>query len=181
MLCEPGEHVPHLDAVPGARSRIAASLPALQRTAGTGTQFAPESAEYAIPCRERVIAGDRIRWKAPDRAFLTGLDSADTPVLDCVVEAVEADEEDPSLDPARLRIEARHGSDGPVPGDEVQVLLQSLFVHGCARKPWEDEDRRARIELQESREAALRQELYQERELARRNERSQGRSMGWSM
>ena len=181
MLFEPGGHVPHLDAVPGIRNRIAASLPALQGAAGTGSQVAPEGAEYAIPCRERVIEGDCIRWKAPDHAFLTGLDSGGTTLLDCVVEAVETDGEDPSLDRARLCIEARHGSDGPAPGDEVRVLLPSLFVHGCARKPWQDEDLRARIELRESRDTALRQELYHERELARQKERNQGRSMGWSM
>ena len=147
MLCEPGEHVPHLDAVPGARSRIAAALSALHHAAGTATDAAPEGAKYAIPCRERVIAGDRILCKAHDRAFLFRLDSRGTSLVDCVVEAVEADEEDPSLDTARLRIEAHRGSAGPERGDKVQVLLQTLFAHGCARAPWEDEDRRARMKF----------------------------------
>ena len=94
------------------------------------------------------------------------------PRLDCVVEEVKpATRLDGEL--VRLRVEARSGDSGPAPGQVVWMNMDDLFLHGCLRAVWTDENERARIVARFRIEAAER-----ERMLDRDIERGQG--FDWS-
>ena len=61
MLADaPGDR-PHLDAMPGVRNRIAEALSPLLRALQAESASASADGAYILPCRDRVLPGDRIR------------------------------------------------------------------------------------------------------------------------
>ena len=88
MLADTADYRPHLDAMPGARNRIARSLIAVHHALPTGRAPASPDADFILPCRDRVVVGDRIRWTMPPREYLPWDIEGDMPRLDCVVEQI---------------------------------------------------------------------------------------------
>ena len=161
----------HLDAMPGVRNRIAAALVSLHRAMESSTE-----APRILPCRERVVAGDRVRWTVGDTAGRVYGIRGELPRLDCVVEAVLAHERPEYYESARLRIEASPDGTAPASRDAMQVPMETLLEHDCRRAPWADEDERARIEAHERHASQARERAYR---LGRARKR--GRDWSWTM
>jgi len=83
VLAPTHDYRPHLDAMPGARNRIARALRSVHRALQPGRAQALADADCILPCRERVVEGDCIRWKMHPRASLRWRIDGDTPRLDC--------------------------------------------------------------------------------------------------
>ena len=173
MLANARDYGPHLDAMPGARNRIAAALASLHRALDADPHRTSSAEAYVIPCPDRVVTGDRIRWTMPPEADHRRRITDEMPQLDCTVLAVEpARRSDDDL--VQLRVEAREGARGPAAGEVLWTSMMTLSGPGCLRSAWADEDRRARIETR-ARRAAL--ERARIREL--RRSRSKGRGMSF--
>ena len=114
MLADPEDYGPHLDAVPGARDRIGRALVPVHRAMQSGRAPVPPGAEFVLPCRNRVVPGDRIRWKMPRGEYLLRDIDGDLPRLDCVVEEVRPATRS-SGERVRLFVEARSVESGPHP------------------------------------------------------------------
>ena len=174
MLADPRISGPHLDALPGARTRIAAALASLRRALDAERQRPSSGEAYVVPCREHAVAGDRIRWTMPADADLRWNIEDELPRLDCVVVGVEPGER-PAEELVELRVEAREGPRGPDPGERLWTDMATLARQRCLRAAWADEDERARIEASARREALAHARRLERR---RRRDRSRDRSMG---
>ena len=175
MLADPRISGPHLDALPGARTRIAAALASLRRALDAERQRPSSGEAYVVPCREHAVAGDRLRWTMPaDAGWQWGIED-EPPRLDCVVVGVEPGER-PAEALVELRVEAREGPRGPEPGERLWTDMATLARQRCLRAAWADEDERARIEARARREALAHARRLERR---RRRDRGQDRSMGW--
>ena len=167
MLIGPGDYGPHLDAMPGARNRIAAALVSVHRALDAGPQPTAPGEAYVLPCGERVVTGDRVRWTMPPDADIRWrIDEDERPRLDCVVVEVEPAERAYD-DLVELRVEARAGPRGPAPGDTMWVSITTLLGNHCRRAAWADEDERARRVVRERRAAAHERERIRQRRLDR--------------
>ena len=174
MLADPRISGPHLDALPGARTRIAAALASLRRALDAERQRPSSGEAYVVPCREHAVAGDRLRWTMPaDAGWQWGIED-EPPRLDCVVVGVEPGER-PAEALVELRVEAREGPRGPEPGERLWTDMATLARQRCLRAAWADEDERARIEASARREALAHARRLERR---RRRDRSRDRSMG---
>ena len=173
MLAGAGDHGPHLDAMPGARSRIGQALVSVHHALEAGQSLASAEGDFIVPCRGRVVPGDRIRWTMPRGDYLLWRIEGDLPRLDCVVEEVKpargSDEE-----MVGLRVEARSGDSGPATGEVVWMYMKDLFRHECLRAVWANEDERARAVARARFEAA-------ERERTRDRNLQRGEDLDWSM
>ena len=158
MLTDPRDDGPHLDAMPGVRTRIARALVPVHRALQSARAPASADADFILPCRDRVVAGDRIRWTMLHGESLRWRIEGDMPRLDgIVVEVGPVMGMDGEV--AKLRIEARSGERGPAPGETVWMHMDGLRDHDCVRAVWADEDERARIEARDRREAAERERI----------------------
>ena len=167
MLTGLGEYGPHLDAMPGARNRIAAALVSVHRAIDAGPRPTASGEAYVLPCGERVVTGDRLRWTMPSDADIRWrIDEDERPRLDCVVVEVESAERAYD-DLVELRVEARAGPRGPAPGDVTWVSITTLLGNDCRRAAWADEDERARRDARERRAATRERERLRQRRLDR--------------
>ena len=168
----------HLEAAPDARNRIAASLAALcGELACAGVLDAAEAA-HAVPCRDRVLVGDRVRATVhgPRR---TGHERGPMRRIEGTVESVAALGE-PADDLVLVRLSA--ASDGSVPagaGAPQWYAMRDLLEYACHRAPWADEVERARLAARDAREVAERQAVVA-RVQAREQTRERRHDRGWS-
>ena len=158
MLTDPRDDGPHLDAMPGVRNRIARALVPVHRALQPGRAPASADADFILPCRDRVVTGDRIRWTMLHGESLRWRIEGDMPRLDGIVVEVEL-AMPMDGEAAKLRVEARSGERGPAPGETVWMHMDDLRHHDCVRAVWADEDERARIEARARREAAERERI----------------------
>ena len=132
-----------------------------------GRQYPEADAAFPLPCEDRVLPDDRIRWTlVRDPAGGRDLIEGDTPLVEAIVEEV-APGLHASDSSVTLRVIRTWGMDGaPEGGSTVVQEMRALFMRGCVRAPWDDE--------------ALRAERMAEtlRELEARR---RGRSRGFSM
>ena len=144
--------------MPGARNRIARALVPVHRALQSGRAPASADAGFILPCRDRVVTGDRIRWTMLHGESLRWRIEGDMPRLDGIV--VEVGPVMPmDGEVAKLRVEARSGERGPAPGEMVWMHMDDLRQHDCVRAVWADEDERARIEARDRSEAAERERI----------------------
>ena len=178
LLGNPEEYRHHLDAMPGARSRIAQALVSLHRALPAGPEPALPDAPYIVPCRGRVVSGDRIRWTVTPRSREEVGIGGDNPRLEAVVERVFAFG-DPHFDLVDVRIGSCSSEHGPAPGSSEWLRMSTLFDGGCFRMPWDDEDERARTEAREYGGLVDRASL--ERSRGRRRDHDRGEDHGINM
>ena len=170
-LIEAGRHIlddaspdrPHLDAMPGMRNRIAAAL----------HSAAPDD-PYLLPCRDRVLPGDRIRCTVragSDYGFSTGGKAV------CIEGEVVAAWADYL---ATVRITACADAHGPSPGTAMRLRMEELLEYGCMRMVSADEETRTRTEADIRRTLARARERTAEqlRERDRRRARGIDRGIG---
>ena len=169
MLADPEDYGPHFDAMPGARDRIGRALVPVHHAIQSGRAPVSPDAHFVLPCHDRVVPGDRIRWTMPRREYYLWDIEGDMPRLDCIVEEVEPAKRS-SGERVGLHVEARSGESGPGPGEVVWMNMDDLFRHGCLRAEWIDEDERTRIEARARREAAVEERT-----------RDRGEDLDWSM
>lgn len=162
----PGDR-PHLDAMPGMRNRIAEALAPLARAFG-----AAEGA-HILPCRDLVLAGDRIRCTVHGRSAFSLDTGGERWRIEGEVETVRHR----SL--VSVRIAACAHERGPEPGSVVRLTMDELLEFDCMRMPSADEDARARLEAQARREHAEAEERFARHERERRRARDIDRGMHW--
>ena len=108
-------------------------------------QYPAANAAFPLACEERVVPGDRIRWtmvRHPDTGSAPV--EGDTPRIEAVVEAVEPGINALVGDKVTLRVIRSWGMDRkPESGSTIRQELRSLFMRGCVRAPWDDENERA--------------------------------------
>ena len=124
-----------------------------------GRQYASADAAWSLVCDGRVVVGDRIRWTMVRDQL------GDTPQVEAVVESIAGNVRFPGKDQVTLEVMRSWGMESPPePGTTIRQEMKSLFLRGCVRVPWQDEEKRAGMVLQAEQEA-----------------RSRGRSRGLSM
>ena len=124
-----------------------------------GRQYASADAAWSLVCDGRVVVGDRIRWTMVRDQL------GDTPQVEAVVESIAGNARFPGMDQVTLKVIRSWGMESPPePGTTIRQEMKSLFLRGCVRVPWQDEEKRAGMALQAEQEA-----------------RSRGRSRGLSM
>ena len=122
-------------------------------------QYALPDTTHSLVCDGRVVVGDWIRWT------LVRDQLGDTPQVEAVVESIAGNVRFPGKDQVTLEVKRSWGMESPPePGTTIRQEMKSLFLRGCVRVPWQDEDKRAGMALQAEQEA-----------------RSRGRSQGFSM
>lgn len=109
--------------MPGARDRIGRALVPVRHATQSGRAPVAHDAHLVLPCRDRVVPGDRICWTMPRREYLRWNIEGDPPRLDCVVEEVEPATRS-SGERVRLHVEARSGESGPTPGEVVWMNME---------------------------------------------------------
>ena len=149
--------------MPGMRNRIAAALRAH-----------PPDDPYLLPCRERVLPGDRIRCTVharSDYGFSTGGKAVriegvvQTAVLDFL---------------ATVHITASDDAHAASPGSTVGLPMEELLEYGCMRMVSDDEEARMRIETDLRRDLArvTARVEHERRERERRRARGIDRGIG---
>ena len=126
MLADaPGDR-PHLDTMPGVRNRIAQAFAPLVRALRAELKLASADSDYIVPCRERVLPGDRIRCTVHGRAGY-GFSTGDEKVR---IEGEVQDVRGHFL--VSVRITACPHDRGPSPGSVVRISS----VHRGSLRPW---------------------------------------------
>ena len=121
--------------------------------------YAFPDATWSLACDGRVVVGDRIRWTMVRDQL------GDTPQVEAVVEGIAGNVRFPGKGQVTLEVIRSWGMESPPePGTTIRQEMKSLFLRGCVRVPWQDEEKRAGMVLQAEQEA-----------------RSRGRSQGFSM
>ena len=153
MLADaPGDR-PHLDAMPGARNRIARALAPLVRALQAESRSASADGAYIVPCRDRVLPGDRIRCEVHGRSGYGFSTDGEKWRIEGEVRRVW------SHFLVSVRITVRPHDRGPSPGSVVRLPMSELLEFGCVRMLSEDEEARARLEADARRDIAEREEL----------------------
>ena len=148
MLADtPGDR-PHLDATPGARNRIARALSPLVRTLQGESESASDDGAYILPCRDRVLPGDRIRCTVHARSGYGFSTDGEKLLIEGEVQDVR------SHFLVSVRITACPGDRGPSPESAVLLPMRELLEFRCVRMVSEDEEARARLEADVRREIA---------------------------
>ena len=148
MLADaPGDR-PHLDAMPGMRNRIAEALSPLVRTLQGESESASTDGDYILPCRDRVLPGDRIRCTVHARSGYGFSTDGEKLLIEGEVQDVR------SHFLVSVRITACPGDRGPSPGSAVLLPMRELLEFRCVRMVSEDEEARARLEADVRREIA---------------------------
>ena len=153
MLADaPGDR-PHLDAMPGMRNRIAEALSPLARALQAESTSASADGAYILPCRDRVLPGDRIRCTVHARSGYGFSTDGEKRLIEGEVQDVR------SHFLVSVHITASPDERGPSPGSAVRLPVSELLEFGCVRMLSENEEARARIEADVRREIAEREEL----------------------
>ena len=150
----------HLDAMPGARNRIARALTPLVAALQAESTTALADGPYLLPCPERVLPGDRIRCtlrghSAYRRSTGGGTLPIEGEVLDVRGYLVS------------MRITACPHDRGLRPGAVERIPIAELVEFGCARMLSDDEDERARLEADIRRDIAEAGERVERQRLGR--------------
>ena len=161
---------PHLDAMPGARNRIARALAPLVAALQAESTSALADGPYLLPCPDRVLTGDRIRCTVHGRSgygFSTGGEKwrIEGEVLEVRGFLVS------------VRITACPNDCGLRPGAVARIPIAELVELDCARRLSDDEEERARIE------ADLRRDIAETRARVERQhlERRRGKDVDWTL
>ena len=95
-------------------------------------------AHFAIPCEDRVVEGDCVRWSM-EIGYL-----GERSQVEARVERIEPAPGKGDRDVAVLRVIRSWGQDGsPTPGSEIRQTMAALTARSCLRQPRDDEDQRA--------------------------------------
>ena len=170
MLAGESDDRPHLDAVPGARNRIAEALSPLVHALETESTTALADGAYILPCPDRVLPGDRIRCTVHGRSgygFSTGGERWRIEGEVVAVRSVLAS----------VRITACPHDRGPRSGDVARIPMDELVELDCARMLRDDEEARARIEADLRRDLAEAEERVERRRLERRRGKDVDRTL----
>ena len=163
---------PHLDAMAGPRNALPESVRTVHGLLELEGVLEPADARFIVPCRGRVLAGDRIRCQVhgPPRYGYESRGGKMT--IEGEVKAVVpmGRSGDDLVD---VQITACSGESGFEVGSGEWLTMRTLFGYGCARTVWEDEEERARLEEIDRREVAER-----ERRLDAARSRGQRRQLG---
>ena len=174
----------HLEAVPAARNPVAAALASVcGRLAREGVLDAAEAA-HAVPCRARVLVGDRIAATVRG-PWVTGAERGSKRTIEGEVASV-LPLGAPGEDLVLVRLTGASGGAAPAHGSGERSQwypMRELLEHACRRAPWADETERARLAADEAREVARREAaaarertLEQARQRRRARRRDRGRS-----
>ena len=168
---------PHLDAMPGARNRIAEPLRALHGALAAERVLDSADGAFIVPCRERVLSGDRIRCTVSGSAARGFLGLRENLRIEGEVERVLplSDEE------TAVRITACSDERGPKVGSDAWFPMRALLEYGCARMLREDEEERARDEERARRKAMERERVLAEPSLDRHRAIDRGEDYDLSM
>ena len=167
MLADaPGDR-PHLDAMPGMRNRIAEALSPLLRALQAESTSASADGAYIVPCRDRVLPGDRIRCTVHARSGYGLSTDGEKRLIEGEVRRVTGH----FL--VSVHITASPDDDrGPSPGSAVRLPVSELLEFDCVRMLSENEEARARLEADVRRDIAEREELGARQLLERDRRRS---------
>ena len=98
-----------------------------------------------------VFAGDRIRW------MMVRDQLGDTPQAEAVVESIAGNVRFPGMDQVMLKVIRSWGMESPPePDTTIRQGMIGLFLRGCVRVPWHDEEKRTERVLQAEQEARTR-------------------------
>ena len=148
MLADsPGDR-PHLDAMPGMRNRIAEALSPLVRALQAESTSASADGACIVPCRDRVLPGDRIRCTVHARSGYGFSTDGEKLLIEGEVQDVR------SHFLVSVRITACPDERGPSPESAVRLPMRELLEFGCVRMLSENEEARARLEADVRREFA---------------------------
>ena len=127
------------------------------RTRELQRQYPSADETFSLPCRNRVVEGDTIRWTAiRDLQKPWKIIDGDPPQVEAKVEGISP-KPNPAEDLVTLRVVRFWGPPGaPEPGTLVCQKMPDLFTRGCVRMPWTDEEERARLESMAQHEAVTR-------------------------
>ena len=171
----------HLEVAPDLRHRVAAALTTLCGELATAGVLDAAEAVHPVPCRDRVVVGDRLRATVhgPRR---TGYERGPKIRIEGTVASVTALGE-PADDLVLVRIST--ASDGSVPagGAPQWYPMRDLLEYACRRAPWTDEAERARLAARDAHEVAERQAFaarVQAQERTRERHHEHRRDRGWS-
>ena len=176
MLTDAGDR-PHLDAMPGMRNRIARALAPLAQALQAASKSASADGAYLLPCRDLVLAGDRIRCTVHGRSSYGLSTGGQRWRIEGEVQPFT------SRLAVSVRITACPHERGPSPGSVVRLPMNELLEFDCMRMPSADEEVRDRLAAEVRRdiaEAEARVER-QARERDRRRGRDHGEDVDWSL
>ena len=160
---------PHLDAMPGARNRIARALAPLVTALQAESTTALADGPYILPCPDRVLPGDRIRCTVHGRSgygFSTG---GEKWRIEGEVLAVRG-----FL--VSVCITACPDDRGLRPGAVARIPIAELVELHCARMLRDDEEERARLEADIRRDLAEAEARVERQRL----ERDRGEDIDWT-
>ena len=166
MLADAADR-PHIDAMPGARNRIARALAPLVTALQAESTSALADGPYILPCPERVLPGDRIRCTVHGRSaygFSTG--GKKLPIEGEVLEVRGY--------LVSVRITACPNDSGPSPGSVVRIPMSELVEFDCSRMLRDDEEERARLE------ADIRRDSARAKKRDEQKTRDRGKDIDWS-
>ena len=161
MLADDADIAPHLDAMPGARNRIARALAPLVAALQAEPTSALANGPYILPCPDRVLPGDRIRCTVRGRSA-HGLSTGGEK------RPIEGEVLDVRAFLVSVRITACPHGRGLRPGSVARIPMSELLELDCSRRLRGDEEERAR------READIRREIARRKALAARQSRELG-------
>ena len=168
MLADAADR-PHLDAMPGARNRIARALAPLVTALQAESATAPADGAYILPCPGRVLPGDRIRCTVRGRSAYRRSTGGGKLPIEGEVLAVRG-----YL--VSVRITACPDDRGLRPGAVERIPMSELVEFDCARRLRDDEDERARLEADTRRDIAEAEERVERQRL----ERDRGEDVDWT-
>ena len=176
MLADAGDRS-HLDAMPGARNRIAEALSPLVTALQAESTSALANGAYILPCPERVLPGDRIRCTVRGRsAYRRSTGDEELPIEGEVLEVRGY--------LVSVRITACPHDRGLRPGSVARIPMGELVELDCARRLRDDEGERARRETDIRRNIAEREALVErharERDRRWRRGREHGKDVDWT-
>ena len=165
---ESADRVP-LDAMPGARNRIARALAPLVTALQAESTTALADGAYILPCPDRVLPGDRIRCTVRGRsAYGFSTDGEKLPIEGEVLEVRGY--------LVSVRITACPDDRGLRPGSVERIPMSELVEFDCSRMLRDDEEERARLEADIRRDLAEAEERVERQRL----ERDRGKDVDWT-
>ena len=169
MLADDPAGRPHLDAMPGARNRIARALAPLVAALQAESTSALADGPYILPCPDRVLPGDSIRCTVLGRSAYGFSTGGEKLPIEGEVLKVRG-----SL--VSVRITACPDDRGLRPGSVVRIPVSELVEFDCSRMLRDDEEERARLEADIRRDIAEAEERVERQRL----ERDQGKDVDWT-
>ena len=161
LLTDLPDDRPHLDAMAGMRNRIAEALAPLAQALAAESKSASTAGACLLPCRDRVLPGDRIRCTVHGRSGY----GFSTDGEHWRIEGEVRDVTGHFL--VSVRITACSHDRGPSPGATVRLPMSELLEFDCMRMLSGDEEARARIAEDVRRDIAEREEAVARQRLER--------------